>query len=390
MLSAAFIGIAGIAAVTHATAYRIRSSNADLAHRIAPYDGRVTALAAAFLAGPEATPENRNRASSIARLALQQDATSVIAASTLGLNAQVINDKAKARRFFRYTEALSRRDIQTQLWAIEDAVGRGDVAEALTHYDIVMRSTPSLSEMLFPVLASASTDPEITGPLIKTLKARPAWGENFISYLSGHSPSPRSTTALLTNLYQAGVPVPPSAQATTINTLLAAGFSEDAWDYYVLIHPKSDRKRSRDPRFINADFASLFDWVPQTVTGTSASIQDAGQYGLFDFSAPAMVGGTLLQQLQLLPPGKYELVGHSIGIDQMANVRPYWRLACQDGRELGRIAIPNSSDSGGNFVGTLSVPEGCPIQILSMVAQPTEGLSGLSGQIDFVELYPVK
>ncbi len=386
---AATVGLAGFAIVTQAVAYQLRSSNSDLAHHLAPYDGRLTAMAAAFLAGPEASVENRRQANSIAKLALRQDATAVAAASTLGLNAQILNAKSAAGRYFGFAENLSRRDMQTQLWAIEDAVGRGDISNALVHYDAALRTTPSLSQMLFPVLASASTDPQIAGPLVRTLKARPAWGESFISYIPANTPDPRSTKQFLVELAKTGVKVPASTQSGIINALLTSGFNEEAWNYYALVNPNSSRTASRDPRFArNVEDASPFDWTPTGITGVSTSIQRAERHGVFDFAAPAMLGGTLLQQLQLLPPGSYKLAGHSIGIEQVANARPYWQLACRGGRELGRVTMTNSNENNGNFAGMLQVPSDCPVQVLSLIAQPSEAVSGLSGQIDFVQLSP--
>lgn len=388
-LSAAAIGIVGAFFATHSMAFLLRSSKAATAHALAPYDGRITALAAAFIANAGATPRDRFNADALAKLALRQDATAVVAVSTIGLNAQVRGQVTAARNAFGYAETLSRRDAQTQLWAIEDAVQRDDIDGVLRHYDTTLRVTPSLSEMLFPVLSAASNDPQIRVALIRTLRSKPAWMEGFINYAATNSTDPRSTAQMLTAIARAGGNVPEAAQASLISKLAATGFSIDAWNYYAANQRGADRRISRDPRFAtHTENPTVFDWTVVQAAGISSSIQREGSHGIFDFSAPAMIGGKLLQQTQLLPIGEYRLEGHSIGIDQSENARPYWLLSCQDGHEIGRIVVPNSNNANGRFEGMFTVPQGCPIQTLILVAQPSEAIGGLSGQFDYVQLAP--
>ncbi len=381
----------GCIAVTHTAAFRIRSSNSEMAHRLAPYDGRMTALAAAFLADPAAPEADRGRADRTARLALRQDATAVAAVSTLGLDAQILSRDAEAGKLFAYAQRLSRRDMQSQLWAIEDSVRRNDVAGALYHYDAALRAAPNLSAMLFPVLSSATSDPEIRRGLVTTLKSATIWRDSFINYVSANSTDPRSTALLLTELTAAKIPVARAPQASVVRLLMQSGFHDDAWDFYAKGALYANRWASRDPRFMLGDTApTLFDWNVVAPPGISASIQDGKPGGLFDFSASAMTSGVVLQQVQLLPPGAYRLVGHSVDIRQSGGARPYWQLTCQDGKELGRVPVPNSTASSGRFDGLLTVPAGCPVQTLSFVVQAPEAVAEASGQIDFVLLKPAR
>lgn len=391
ILAAGVITIVGGFSITHAMAYRLRTAAPNTAIQLAPYDGRLTAMAAAILAGTDASPSDRRSANRLAIRALRQDPTAIAAASTLGLNAQVSGDIPSARKFFRYAEALSRRDMQTQLWAIEDSAGRNDVASALKHYDIALRVTPNLSEMLFPVLSSASTDPEIRATLVRTFAAKPTWADSFLPYLAGNTSNPRAAAQLLRDLKRAGLTVSGATQSAIVNSLLTSGLTDDAWAFYASVRPKANRRFSRDPRFSeNPETSSQFDWVASAPDGASASILREGKAGVFDFSLPPMIGATLLQQQQLLPPGEYLLTGHSNAIEQPERAQPYWQLSCKAGRELGRVPVQNSNLKNGNFSGRFSVPADCGVQVLSLVAQPSESFSGVSGQIDFVELRPVQ
>lgn len=384
---AAVAAVLGYYGVTFSLAQVVVKRDPALAYRLASYDGRITAVYATSLAGPEATVKDRARADALAKRALQQDPTAVAAVATLGINADVRGDKAAARRYFAYAQKLSRRDLRTQLFMIEDAVQRNDIPGALHQYDMTLRVFPTLGDMLYPVLASASSDPEIRHELVKTLSGKPAWSDRFIRFIAEKGSDPRSTAALFVGLRRAGVAIPEAAGADVVNALLGSGQGDGAWSYYAKIRPGADRGRSRDPRFVSKlERPSKLDWIPVNDDGLTSSIQG----GTFDFAAPASVGGPMLQQLQLFPPGSYRLSGHSIGIEQAAGALPYWTLRCQNGRELGRVEVPNSNVANGNFAGTFSVPADCPVQTLVLTARPSDAVSGLSGQFDRAELALVR
>jgi hypothetical protein len=202
---------------------------------------------------------------------------------------------------------------------------------------------------------------------------------------------PRATANLYAALRQAGVAVPQGADATIVSALMAGGAIDAAWDYYRSVHPGADRRMTRDPTFLaGGDVASPFDWEAISDGGITTSIQRGDRGGVLDFSAPSGTGGPVAQQVQLLPPGRYRLVGHSIGIEQSGQAAPYWSLNCRDGRELGRLPIPASASAGGRFAGDFTVPATCPVQALVLVVQPSDAVGGVSGQIDRARLSPIR
>lgn len=380
--------LVGYYSVTFSIAQAVVGSNPELAYRLAPYDGRITAAYATSLAGEDALPSDRARADVLARRALQQDPTAVAAAATLGLNADLGGDSATARRYFAYAHRLSRRDLRTQLWMIEDAVNRGDLDATVGHYDATLRVFPELGEYLYPIMDEANTEPVIQRAFIKTLATKPLWGEGFINFIALKSTDPKAAADLFTGLERAGVALPETARVHLVSALLTAGQFDTAWSYYSTIRPSVDRRRSRDPEFAaTTETPSPLDWTPvNDGSGPTTSMHG----GIFDFAAPASIGGPILQQVQLLPPGTYRLSGHSIGIDQATGARPYWTLTCQGGRELGRVEVPNSTTANGNFTGTFTVPVDCPTQTLVLIVRPSDAVSGLSGQFDRVELAPTR
>ncbi|MBS0503465.1 MAG: hypothetical protein JSS55_06605 [Proteobacteria bacterium] len=381
----------GYVSVTHSLANVIKKPDPERAHALAPQDGRITALLARKLFTPEARPVQRAKSARLAQLALRQDATAVPAVATLGIQAQLRGDTKMARRIFSYSQKLSRRDLESQLWAIEDAVGRSDIEGALRHYDITLRTSHKAPDLLYPVLGSAISDPAIRIALVKTLAGKPPWGPSFTNYVAANGADPRSVNDLFQKLRQAGIPVSEEATAISLKWLITRGFADEAWRSYTSAHPGADPRRSRDPQFAaNIAYPSPFDWTPVNDDSVSTSIQRDVRGGIFDFAAPPSVGGTLLQQIQILPPGDYRIEGHSTGIDQPIASAPYWVLSCYDGRELGRVILPNSAQAKGVFTGRFSVPSGCPVQTLALVARPSDDVSGVAGQIDRIQLAPVQ
>lgn len=386
------IAVLGYQSVAFSIAQVMAKSQPRAADALVSYDGRLKAAHAAALMTPDATAAERIQAGALSRAALRRDPTAVSAAATLSVAVLAQNDLAKARRLLAYAQMLSRRDVQTQLLSIEDAVARNDVPGTLRWYDIALRTKPALSATLYPVLAQASHDPEIRTAVARTLAGKPAWSDSYVSYAASQKDDPHSSAALLLELRARGVAILPSAQALVANLLLDSGDVVQAWRYYSAIRPGAARTRVRDPHFAAMlDTPSVFDWSTLSDNSLAASIQRTSDGGVFEWSAPASIGGPVLQQVQVLPAGTYRISGHSADIAQGARALPYWMLTCRgDGRELGRVTVPNSAQAGGVFAGMLTVPANCPVQTLTLFVQASDAIGGTSGRINDVMLSPIK
>jgi hypothetical protein len=389
LLLVSLIGWGGWHAIIVSLATAMPDSKIEYAYALAPNDGRIGARLSAILAGQQAGSRDQARATLVAKKALRDDATSVEAVASLGTIALVSGDGGAAKRLFKYSQALSRRDLRTHLWGIENSVSQNDIAGALRHYDIALRTKISARALLYPVLASAIGDPNVRTALLKTLTRRPAWAGDFVDYVGMNDFEARSAAQLLGDLHNARFPVSSRASNALIARLLAGRQYDHAWRYYATTHRGADRRQSRDPVFAAMpDRPSLFDWVPMNGPGISTAIQPDHRGGIFEFSVAPSVGGLLLQQVQVLPPGEYVLQGHSSGIDQQEDARPYWTLRCDNGQRLGQYIIPSSPSSRGVFAGLFVVPRECPAQYLELYARSSTKISGVSGQIDRVSLRP--
>lgn len=380
-LVAAFLGYLS---VTQTLSSMLRNQAPDSAWRLAPGDGRSTAAYARSLALKNSTADERALSDRLGRQALREDATAVAAATALAINAQVQGNVASARRLMRYAHSLSRRELQVELWLIEDSVGRGDIAEALRHYDIALRTSRPAAELLYPVLAQAIAEPSVRRELVRTLSARPAWADSFTDYASTMGSNPQATAVLLSELTRSGVHVSEGASAATIGGLIAQGHVNEAWALYTSLYRFARRDNVRNGRFSTRTlFPSPFDWTTVDQPGVATDLQFDGKGGVFEFSVPANTGGILLKQVQLLPAGRYRLAGHGLGLEYTRDAQPYWQLTCASGLTVGNVDVPPGETS--SFNGEIVVPDGCAQQTLTFVARPSTKIEGVSGRIDRVE-----
>ena len=362
----------------------------DRAHTMAPGNGVILADYAenAFSRAPTKDPSSWSAL--LARRALIADPTVTKALTVLGFQAQLRGDNVQADRIFSYSVGLSRREFRPRLWAIEDAVTRGDVDGALRNYDIALRTSNNARGILFPALSAALAEPRIRSGLIRILATHPVWEEQFIGFAANSGIEPEGTIALYKDGQKVGIEPGDDHRAVLVNVLVGQGKAERAWEYFRTFRSNARGDRSRDPEFkLQSNTRTAFDWRLGNTTGISAVILREGQAGLLDFSVSPSTSGMLISQEQILSPGIYRLDGRSRGIVQKDESRPYWTLTCKSGRDLGRVPLPNSKQNWIRFSGRFTVPQGCEAQTLALVARSTDDIMGINGQIERAQLLPV-
>lgn len=381
----------GFLSVTDSLARWLVRHDPGTAFVLAPNDGLIAAAKAqqVFMLAPDGDPNSK--AGRLVRLALADDPTATDALDVLAFQAQLRNDTHRARRIFSYSLLLSRRELKPQMWAIEEAVKRGDIGEVLRNYDNALRTSREARTLLYPILAEAIAQPQIRARLGRILRSRPVWGKEFLEFIAVSPINPQAALALFSNPQNRGLPITDTTRAGLVTSLVRAGDHRSAWELYRSFHPGADPRRSRDPGFaFRTNTPAPFDWITTSQGNISAALLDKGTAGMLDFSVPPGVGGEVVRQLQLLPPGTYRIEGRSRGIDQPDRSRPYWSLTCMSGVELGHVTVPNSASDSGAFRGTIVVPGSCPVQALSLVARASDQMTGSSGQFFHLSLVPMQ
>lgn len=329
-------------------------------------------------------------ANQFARAALTRDATAVGAVQALGITAQMGGDLGLAGRWLNYAQRLSRRDLQTNLWAIEYHVLGGDSATVLGSYDRALRTSVPIRDTLFPILGQTVSDPAIMPDLIEILAKRPPWAADFLAFLASNNQiAPAAATRFLSTVRQHGL----NADAASLQVLVSRSFQgqqpDVAWRAYSLKRPDVDPRRLRDSKFANLpDHATLFDWT--LADGGNIFVQALTEGGrtTLEVAAGAGAAGLAAQQAQMLPPGDYRLV---IAVEEatLADGSLEWTLACSDGAALARLPIAMRS-APSVAATTFRIPTGCSSQLLKLNAYAGDALDGVrarfaSASIDAVE-----
>lgn len=361
-------------------------SNSDAVLRIAP-DNALALVSASTRATEALAPERLDEAAELARRAYVREPVSSGALRQLGLIAAAKGREDAARQLLQQSERLSQRDFLAQVLLIEDAVGREDVAAALHHYDVALRTSKRAASILFDPLTFATTDAAMIKPLAKLLVMQPPWGNFFLLHAASTSASPRNVANLMTLLLRSKYQVAPLAIQSLVGRLVQDKDYESAWLLFSALEPAARRDSLRDPRFQNASASGLpFDWsFDISGSGTGMLVDDA-QGSRLAFAAPVGTGGVVARQLLLLRPGRYRLSTIVTGNNAGPGSSPVWRLRCIDeARDLATLSLPVVQNQEERVSREVNVA-GCSAQWLELALTATDDSEGIAGAVTSVNI----
>jgi hypothetical protein len=369
------IGIAGVA----------RNRAPDLALRWSPGDARALVNKAFADAGK---PKSQRQARQMANASVARDATLPQAFVTLGLLEEVATPRA--RRLVGHAEELSRRDLPTQLWLIEDFVRRNDIAGALRHYDVALRTSKRAEEILYPVLASAITDTSIRDELVRSLAKRPAWRRNFILYAVEKSPDPSAVADLFFAAASAKQPLDGDAAVLLVSRLVSGGNPTAAWRLYRATIGARDRELLvRNGGFERQPDGTSFDWLLADEYDVWAKRSGAPSGGLrLELGSAGGAGGSVARQLLTLSPGNYQLNLRAGAVEGQSPAEIYAALTCAPGGvQIQQTVVPIEKQAGSVVTLNFSVPrDKCPAQWLIFKMRGDEEPVERSGWIDAIDI----
>jgi hypothetical protein len=367
----------------------VERADAEQAFQIDSSNGQIAGAAAEQLFRRAPSSEQGSEAEALARRALIADPTSAEAVNVLALQAQLRNETEEARALFEYSLRLSRRELPARIWAIEEAVSRGDIPASLTQYDLAMRTSADAQDLLMPNLIAALAEPKVRAALAPVMASSPPWDTELLSQAAVTSAAPLSVLAFFRLPEAADWPISEAMQAYLVNNLASKGEAQAAWNYYAQTRDTPPQNRSRDAQFAaDPDVPAVYDWQPSTDAGFIAEIVPSGDRNVLDFALRPGKSGVIAQQRQALPQGAYLFSSTSAAIDVAERSKPYWQIECADGTALMQADVPNSATNGGRFSAAFDVPAGCTDQTLQLIARPADGAAGVSGQIVEASIVP--
>lgn len=302
------------------------------------------------------------------------------AARLLAITVAAHGDAGRGERLARYAEAMSRRDLATQLWLIEAAVQRSDIPTALAHYDRAMRTSVQGRTVLFPVLTSAAANPAIWVPLADILAKRPQWWRSFVEQFVPQSVSPDAlyTFARKTRIDRPGSADPALLQAIE-KRLVDLGAYRTASDLFNRAHGLAPNAPVllRNGGFEQPGGWDPFEWNLQDDPDLSAIRQPSGRTSdgnALYLTAVNGRSGDVATQLLMLAPGSYGISATIGAVGGEALAIPQLIVQCANGgRELIAARFPVSPENGRPWHGRFAIPAGCPAQrIIIRVASALE------------------
>jgi hypothetical protein len=319
---------------------------------------------------PNSLIEDRAEIVQLARRSVNGLAVNPRAVRVLAFGVEGAGKKDQARRLIDLASRLSRRDLLTQLWLIEDNVGRDDAAQALVHYDVALRANRNAGSVLYPVLASAITDSALWpafGPYIK----RPApWLSEFSQFVLEQQ---TGETALAELFIRYGKAPNVSTESTLLAQLIAKGEYTLARRYYGSIQGANNAVLTSigfstthtNPRFVPVT------WQPISSSAIAAALErgpDGTQQ--FHIAADANVRETALRKFLMLAPGAYRLDVDQRLIASGTGAETHWEIRCLRGQAPAVVAGQLASGKSAE----LTIPANCPAQYLDLVVSGgTEG-----------------
>lgn len=352
------------------------------------------AIAEQILQDRSSSPDQIARARELALAALRREAVNVVASRTLALAAARSGESGRADRLFTYSEALSRRDIPTQLWMIEDRVEHNDIAAALTHYDRALRISEETRDLLLPLLARASAAPAITPQVAELVAARPLWWPYFIDSLLGLSNSPEAVALIVRRLR---LDPASDVERPRLVRALARLVSLGAYQPAYAIYRTAVGRSVADGLVRNGGFESegglgTFDWTFVDEPGLAAvreAREGASGNAALSIMSSSERNGEVARQLILLSPGSYRLSAKAGFVPQDLGSRPVLTLICggTSPRAIAQLVLEPAGQAGRLNERLFAVPAtGCPAQWLTISTGPRPTELATTPWIDAVEV----
>lgn len=328
-------------ATASTTADILAGGNPALALKFWPWNADAHGQLASNLVVVDASRPQIDQARILAWKALAREPVSIPAVRSIAL-ADDLQGRPRAGRLFDYAERLSRRDLATQIWMIEAAVGKGDIRGALVHYDRALRTRKEAEPLLLPVMVSAMATQGMQGPIGDLIATRPLWWPRFMEQALADPTAINSLPLVFSRLR-----VSPADEqgrgflSTGIASLVATGRYKAALDVYrIAMRGIAGQDAAlRDGGFERDPLLPPFDWQLADGADVSAMMQTRGAGGRALFAAPIEGGrGELARQLLVLPAGRYRL-GWRAGSIAADGARLTLKIQCVAGKELHDVAL---------------------------------------------------
>ncbi len=383
------VGMGALLVVASGIASMAAQRVPDIALKFAPWDAQANGRKSELVFAHSLEARQFGEAAALARRAIARDPTNVPAIRTLGLIEQLSGQSERGDTLLTLAGELTRRDLATEVQAIEAAVAKEDVRGALRHYDNALRTSRRAGPLLLPVLAQATGDANLIRPIADTLVKNPQWLFPFYREAMQSGPSVANLTELSAIMQARGQPLVRDVRIALISRQIAAR----EWD---LVRQEFGRGRRasafgrgvNDGGFDHVGDLIPVDWVvAQDGTAEIEISQDAAGNGRrLSFLLSSRRNAELARQLTLLEPGRYVISFTTGGWKEAGQAATYSRIECAEGSGQRLVDMERWRSRGNARIAGFTVPaSGCGGQWLMIRA--ASGSDEAAGWIDDVEIH---
>ncbi|WP_298470682.1 hypothetical protein [uncultured Erythrobacter sp.] len=295
-----------------------------------------------------------------------------------GLASAANADLPGVREQMAVSERMERRDAGAQLWLIQDAVERNDVAGALRHYDTALRIEQSTSAVLYPVLTDALESETIRERFVPYIKSTPPWLESFLRFAVSNTKDPVAIAELakLSGGFPEGSAYS-SLDRELLTQLVAKENYREAIDHFRRING-ADKTVANGLELTGASTAEAYSpvtWQPFSIDGIEPFVLASAQgEGMVEIEAEMEAGytGPVARKLLALEPGRYSMSASFRAEDFGTQDQASWRIVCA-GSQGADPLVNEVFDIAEEFEmdAAFTVPAGCPAQLVLVSADTT-------------------
>jgi hypothetical protein len=361
-----------------------------IALQLMPHDAVANGVMADALGRGQITPARQAEIINLSKRALESSLLSPVAMRLLGFVAERQGNPTLARARLQAAAAISRRDIATQYWMINNAVARQDLTGALDHFDVVMRVSMAGRVRLFPILSDAVADPGFVSPLVRLFRKSPNWMTDFIVTTVQSGKATQTMAAIAQKLAPNGTSSDRIISAALSLRLMSEGryaMMKRFLDSPIAVAAGSGgsaRAAVLEPLNESAGLPPL-SWTFGRTPALGAESTKAG----ISFFADSGHDGIVASRQLLMEPGRYrfQFRAHTTPSDAIGGI--VWTMKCSPSSDTS-LMTATISPSAGLQGRDLTIPPSCPAPWIYLSIAPTENGPTVTGQIDIARLMPVK
>ena len=328
-----------------------------------------------------------------AKRALRQQTHNASAIRLLGYVADARGNPLAARRFINMASRVSRRDFGTQIWLIEDAAQKEQLAKALVHYDIALRTTFDSRSILFPTLIGALVREDVRRAFTPYVSKAPPWMLDFIPQAIAQIENPSDMASIMMAANNsARIPQYHNFPNLLLSQLESKRKFSDYRLYYLSL-PGSERQHLTSIDINKSSVLNRYSSIGwQSFGGVAvgssyaATTQKLG-FHLQVYARPNS-GGLVARKLLFLSEGNYVLSAKYAATQAGSDADLTWQIQCLSQPGSVVFTVTNLPILEGRFSKSdkFAIPSNCSTQYLNLLVTDGNSQSGMDTIIEQLQL----